>query len=261
MAGIRVSKLCRLFNVGPKELIAFLSTKGIMVSSSPNFKVPEPALEFLREKYGCESVESLATTPIADNHDENVFAEVKTLSVESKAEPEKPLVMPDSPFKIGTSGKYKLLIKTVTYCFYHYEYLLSDAEEKEYKTISDALYSEGQLLRCMVNLKGEKGRLVVDSVAICKKQDMATLIKIIKQPEPKFVFEPISKYQSNIKTKKDRKAKVKHKTTQFNQKPKKKRAKRMIHYEKRSGYSQNNYEPTLYKGGAHLIYTPMGNKR
>lgn len=259
MAGIRVSKLCRLFNVGPKELIAFLSSKSVMVSSNPNFKVPESALELLQQEYGHNAnIEAIEKTPVVDISVDNL-EETKIQPVESNTEPEMPLVIPDSPFKIGTSGKYKLLIKTVTNCIYHYEYLLLDAEGKEYKTISDYLYNEGQLLRCMVNLKGERGRLVVDSVAVCKKQDMATLVKIIIKPEPKLVISP--SFKSTIENRPIQKQKTKKKSTRFNQKPKKKRAKRMIHYDKLSGYGQNNYEPTLYKGGVHLIYTPMGNKR
>lgn len=35
----------------------------------------------------------------------------------------------------------------------------------------------------------------------------------------------------------------------------------MIHYENASGYSQQDYDMTQYKGSFHLIYTPMGNKR
>lgn len=209
MAGIRVSKLCRLFNVGPKELIAFLSSKGVMVSSNPNFKVPESALELLQQEYGHNAnIEAVTTTPIKDSPQEISFAE-------TNKEPAKSLILPDSPFRIGTSGKYKLLIKDVTNCNYYFEYLLSDGEGKEYKAKADTLYPESQLLRCIVNLKGEKGRLIVDNVAICKKQDLATPIPVAK-PKPIQSQAPVNKHNSN------------NKQQQGNQRPVKK---------------QNNYKP------------------
>ena len=52
MSGIRINKLCHQFNIGTKELIAFLSSKGIMASSNPNFKVPETAIPLLQKEYG-----------------------------------------------------------------------------------------------------------------------------------------------------------------------------------------------------------------
>lgn len=360
MAGIRVSKICRLFNIGPKELIAFLSTKGIMVSSNPNFKVPESAVEFLQEKYGHnDNSEDNSKTTIEDSLEDSFLVEAKTLSEESKIEPEKPLVIPDSPFKIGSSGKYKLFIKTVTNCIFHYEYILSDAAGKEYKAISDSLYSEGKLLRCMVNLKGEKGRLVVDDVAICKKQDLATPIAVVKKPEPKPIFEVKSKpkqkstentlpkqlsgekdtvirlgnpskrlmcgiyyfrvtrykiidrakqefycclegangkeytfmskrclkvgsiypFKVNVssaseggiridvisvvksnKKSNQRSNNQNKKTTGNNRKHKKNGHRHVVHYNNSGTYSQNEYKSN-FKGGFHLIYTPMGNKR
>lgn len=90
-------------------------------------------------------------------------------------------IHPDSPFRIGTSGKFKLLIKSVEEKFGDYEYLLIDADEKEYKAIAKALYAEGQILRCMVSFKVERARLVVENVAVCSKQDLATSIPDAKK--------------------------------------------------------------------------------
>lgn len=61
-------------------------------------------------------------------------------------------LIPDSPFRSGVSGKYKLLIKDVTPKFGSYEYDLVDAEGKEYKAAEKEHYSEGELIRCMVSL-------------------------------------------------------------------------------------------------------------
>ena len=101
-------------------------------------------------------------------------------------------IQPDSPFRIGTSGKFKLLIKSVEEKFGDYEYLLIDADEKEYKAIAKALYAEGQILRCMVSFKVERARLVVENVAVCSKQDLATPILIAKKPTPTKATAPIA---------------------------------------------------------------------
>lgn len=90
-------------------------------------------------------------------------------------------IHPDSPFRIGTSGKFKLLIKSIEEKFGDYEYLLIDADEKEYKAIAKALYAEGQILRCMVSFKVERARLVVENVAVCSKQDLASPIPVEKK--------------------------------------------------------------------------------
>ncbi|MCR4849574.1 MAG: hypothetical protein K5920_12090 [Bacteroidales bacterium] len=112
-------------------------------------------------------------------------------------------IQPDSPFKIGTSGKFKLLIKSVTERFGDFEYLLIDAEEKEYKAIAKALYAEGQILRCMVSFKVERAKLVVESVAVCSKQDFASPIPV----EKKIVNE---EKQDSQKVKKTPKTKAKN---------------------------------------------------
>ena len=112
-------------------------------------------------------------------------------------------IQPDSPFKIGTSGKFKLLIKSVTERFGDFEYLLIDAEEKEYKAIAKALYAEGQILRCMVSFKVERAKLVVETVAVCSKQDFASPIPV----EKKIVNE---EKQASQKVKKTPKTKAKN---------------------------------------------------
>lgn len=79
---------------------------------------------------------------------------------------------PDAPLVCSVSGKYKLLISSVTPKFDRYEYLLVDAEGREYGAVSDKYYSRNQLLRCMVSIAVVKTKLVVSEVTICKKQDL-----------------------------------------------------------------------------------------
>ena len=174
MSGIRINKLCHQFNTGMKELIAFLSSKGIMASSNPNFKVPETAIPLLQKEYG--SKENAVAIARAS---EETFTE--EIPVETKTEPAQSLKKPDSPFRIGASGKYKLLIKRVEEKFGDYEYLLIDADGKVYKTITKLLFSVGDMLRCIVTFKVNNAKLVVESVAICKKQDFASPIPVEKK--------------------------------------------------------------------------------
>lgn len=174
MSGIRINKLCKQFDVGTKELVAFLSSKGIMASSNPNFKVPESAIPLLQKEYGYkENTEAIAKTP-----EETIPIEIPA---ETKTEPVQSLIMPDSPFRNGSTGKYKLLIKSVAEKFGNYEYLLVDADGKEYKANTEPLFSVGDVLRCIVTFNVENAKLVVVSVAICKKQDFATPIPVEKK--------------------------------------------------------------------------------
>lgn len=267
-------------------------------------------------------------------------------------------IHPDSPFRIGTSGKFKLLIKSVEEKFGDYEYLLIDADEKEYKAIAKALYAEGQILRCMVSFKVERARLVVENVAVCSKQDLATPVPVKKKPiaEPKPNSTPTHKAVSESKkkatSKRTSQSKVsditielgnprkrlvsgnyilcvrsvekndteysykvedangkkypfqskrllkvgyayffyvdvsvtavsgliievikvvssyKKKATKSEKQEKQKRTKRKRHsrrggatgkvfYREATGYRQQNWEPTIYKGGGHIIYTRM----
>ena len=118
-------------------------------------------------------------------------------------------IQPDSPFRIGTSGKFKLLIKSVEEKFGDYEYLLIDADGKEYKAVAEPLFSVGDILRCIVTFKVENAKLVVESVAICKKQDMATPIPVAPKATPTTT---ILEKQST-EGPKQKKYKSKHKTT------------------------------------------------
>ena len=347
MSGIRINKLCNQFGVGTKELIAFLSSKGIMASSNPNSKVPESVIPLLQKEYGNkENTEASPSTPI------------EIVPVETKIEPSKSMILPDSPFRIGTSGKFKLLIKSVEEKFGDYEYLLIDADEKEYKAIAKALYAEGQILRCMVSFKVERARLVVENVAVCSKQDLATPVPVKEKPiaEPKPNSTPTHKAVSESKkkatSKRTSQSKVsditielgnprkrlvsgnyilcvrsvekndteysykvedangkkypfqskrllkvgyayffyvdvsvtavsgliievikvvssyKKKATKSEKQEKQKRTKRKRHsrrggatgkvfYREATGYRQQNWEPTIYKGGGHIIYTRM----
>ena len=92
---------------------------------------------------------------------------------------------PDAPFRSGTTGKYKLLIRSVSPKVDGYEYELVDADSREYKAISKEHYPDGQLLRCIVSFEVRGAKLVVIDTAVCKKQDLATLIPEPPKPLPK----------------------------------------------------------------------------
>ena len=125
-------------------------------------------------------------------------------------------LIPDRPFRSGITGKYKLLIKEVTPKFGSHEYELVDAEGNEYKAAAKEHYAEDQLLRCMVSFQVVNARLVVSDVAVCKKQDLATLIPEPPKPQPKPESKPVSK--SKAKT---TKPKQKSSTKKTDDKPKK----------------------------------------
>lgn len=91
---------------------------------------------------------------------------------------------PDAPFRSGVSGKYKLLIKSVSKKYAEYEYELVDAEGKEYKAVSNAHYPENQLLRCILTFVVSHAQLVVTETAICKKQDLAEPVQEAKRTIP-----------------------------------------------------------------------------
>ena len=91
---------------------------------------------------------------------------------------------PDAPFRSGTTGKYKLLIRSVSRKVDGYEYELVDADSREYKAISKEHYPEGQLLRCIVTFEVKNVTLVVTDTAVCKKQDLASLIPEPPKPKP-----------------------------------------------------------------------------
>lgn len=102
-------------------------------------------------------------------------------------------IIPDAPFRSGVTGKYKLLIRSVTHKFDGYEYFLVDSEGKEYKAKSNLHYGEMQLLRCVVSFEVKAAKLVVSNVAVCNKQDMTTPIPEIKKTSPKAVKESVTK--------------------------------------------------------------------
>lgn len=158
----------------------------------------------------------------------------------------KTTLQPDSPFRIGNSGKFKLLIKSVKEKFSEYEYLLVDADEKEYKAVAERLFSVGEILRCIVTLKVEHAKLVVENVAICKKQELATPIPVVSKASPdldQLIFElpttqnsePSSKTSSkplSNKTKSKSKTKAKSKTTSAYQSEHKPKSKPLGHPER-----------------------------
>ena len=94
-------------------------------------------------------------------------------------------LIPDTPFRSGTTGKYKLLIRSVTPKFNGYEYELVDADEKDYKAVSPKHFAPGQLLRCMVHFMVANASFVVTETLICSKQDFATPIPEPPKPQPK----------------------------------------------------------------------------
>lgn len=129
-------------------------------------------------------------------------------------------IQPDAPFKTGVTGKYKLLIKSVTPKYNNYEYELVDAVGKEYKAVAKEHYSKGELLRCMVSFEVVRAQLVVSGTTVCKKQDLATLIpeppKPAPQPKPKETTKPETK-----PTTKAPKPKQKSSANKLNNTPKK----------------------------------------
>lgn len=92
---------------------------------------------------------------------------------------------PDSPYRSGITGKYKLLIKSVSPKIASYEYELVDAEGKEYKAGHPKHYAEGELLRCMVYFKVANAKLIVTDTLICNKQDLTTALSQEKKAPQK----------------------------------------------------------------------------
>lgn len=208
MVGIRLNKLCKQFDIRTKALVDFLSSKGLVVSSSPNSMIPESAISLLQKEFGNkENKEALAMDSVES-------APVGAIPAETKTETAEPLVLPDSPYRNGVTGKYKLLVKNVTELFGNFEYSLVDAEENKYKAITEQLYSKGDILRCVVSFKIENARLVIENVAICKKQDLATPIAPPQKNKP-IHAEPKSKpkLKTNSQSTFQAKPKGKSKTT------------------------------------------------
>ena len=93
-------------------------------------------------------------------------------------------IQPDAPFKTGVTGKYKLLIKSVTPKYSNYEYELTDIEGKEYLATCQKHYPENNILRCIVSFSVERAKLVVTETTICGKQDFT-------QPLPSSIKEKV----------------------------------------------------------------------
>lgn len=113
-------------------------------------------------------------------------------------------ILPDTPYRSGITGKYKLLIKSVTPKFGNYEYELVDAEGKEYKANSKLHFAAGQILRCIVSFVVSNAKLVVTDTSVCSKQDFATAIPEPPKPQPKPQIKakaPIQKAPTKTKTK------------------------------------------------------------
>lgn len=92
-------------------------------------------------------------------------------------------LIPDAPFRAGVTSKYKLLIEEVIPKYGNYEYVLVDADGKEYQAVAKEHYSKGEFLRCMVSFDVVRAQLVVSGTTICKKQDLTT--PIVDKKEPK----------------------------------------------------------------------------
>ncbi len=80
-------------------------------------------------------------------------------------------IHPDTPFRTGVTGKYKLLIKSATRRHSGFEYELVDADEKKYTARSMHHYPEGGILRCIITFAVERAKLVVVETTVCGKQD------------------------------------------------------------------------------------------
>lgn len=104
---------------------------------------------------------------------------------------------PDTPFRSGVTGKYKLLIKDVTPKVNDYEYALVDADGEYYKAVSPKHFAPGQLLRCMVHFKVANASFVVTETLICSKQDFATPIPEPPKPQPKPKADPKTKVKAS----------------------------------------------------------------
>ena len=253
MAGIRLSKLSKQFGVRREALAYFLSSKGFVVSTSPNFKVPESAVPLLLKEFGNGvNTEALAKAPV-----KTLTAETSPLDIipeKTKTGPAEPLVQPDNPYLNGVTGKYKLLVKNVTELYSNFEYSLVDAQEKQYKAISEQLYSEGNILRCIVTFKVEHAKLVVESVAVCKKQDLAIPIPVTPKGSPdlerliselpqainsKPLSKTLSKPLSN-KTKSKSKTKTKSKNASAHQSEAKAKSKPLGHPERTMASGEYN---------------------
>jgi hypothetical protein len=83
-------------------------------------------------------------------------------------------IHPDSLFQKGTSGEYYLQVKSVAENSGKDEYLLRDADWHEYKAIASELYPNGNLLRCMVEFRIKRGKLLIENVSICSEQNLTT---------------------------------------------------------------------------------------
>lgn len=105
---------------------------------------------------------------------------------------------PDSPFRIGITGKYKLLTKTVTPKSYDYEYDMIDGEGREYKAHSQKRFAENQILRCMVHFTILNARLVVSDTLICNKQDFTAPLPEIPIVKDKARVEVTTKPQKKV---------------------------------------------------------------
>jgi hypothetical protein len=112
---------------------------------------------------------------------------------------------PDTPFKGGTSGKYKLLIKGVNKKFYGYEYALTDADGKEYTAKAKEHYKENALLRCIVTFAVKDAHLVVTDTEICKKQDFTVAI-----PEPVDIKVPDTRETASKRPARNHSGKARH---------------------------------------------------
>lgn len=81
--------------------------------------------------------------------------------------------MPDAPYRNGTSGKYKLLVKNMISKQGEYEYLLVDADGKEYTANSKTLYAVNHLIPCIVFFKTTNTKLLVTGTIICDNNGRA----------------------------------------------------------------------------------------
>ena len=106
-----------------------------------------------------------------------------TASIVVEQKDTSPATYPDDPFKVGVSGKYKLLIRNVTQKYNGFEYELEDISGKLYKAESVLRYPENNLLRCIVTLSVKGYHLVVEGTKICNKQDLTSPIHYKKKSQ------------------------------------------------------------------------------
>ena len=136
-----------------------------------------------------------------------------------------------NPRKRLVSGNYILCVTRVEPNDTDYSYQLEDADGKKYPFQSKRLLKVGYAYFFFVNVSVTTGSGLRFEV-----------IKVVSSYKKKAT-------QSEKPQKQKRDKRKRH--------SKRRGATGKVFYRERTGYSQQNWEPTIYKGGGHIIYTRM----